>query len=216
MSDLKEYDITIEETLKKTVTVAATSQEIAEEMIREAYFNGEYILDSEDFSEVDFKATGERELVQEQAEKTDVLLIKPGMYPQQVQIGTELEDLQNAVGGDIQAVYPYEEEVALIMNEESKIQGFELNRSLRDEKGETYDIIAGDFLVVGLGEEDFASLTPELMKQFEEKFHQPEMFVRMGKRLMSLPIPDDKVKKAETPEKSDVKPHKGNPDREFL
>ena len=133
MGDLKEYDITIEETLKKTVTVAATSQEIAEEMIREAYFNGEYILDSEDFSEVDFKTTGEREMVKEQVEKMDVLLIKPGMYPQQIQIGTELEDLQKAVGGDIQAVYPYEEEVALIMNEESKIQGFDLNRSLCNE-----------------------------------------------------------------------------------
>ena len=216
MSDLKEYDITIEETLKKTITVAATSQEIAEEMIRESYFNGEYILDSEDFSEVDFKTTGERELVQEQTEKMDVLLIKPGMYPQQIQIGTELEDLQKAVGGDIQAVYPYEEEVALIMNEESKIRGFELNRSLRDEKGEAYDIIAGDFLVVGLGEEDFGSLSPELMKQFEEKFHQPEMIVRMGRSIMSLPVPDDKVKKAEAPEKSDVKPHKNNPDREFL
>lgn len=216
MSDLKEYDITIEETLKKTITVAATSQEIAEEMIRESYFNGEYILDSEDFSEVDFKTTGERELVQEQAEKMDVLLIKPGMYPQQIQIGTELEDLQKAVGGDIQAVYPYEEEVALIMNEEGKMHGFELNRSLRDEKGEAYDIIAGDFLVVGLGEEDFGSLSPELMKQFEEKFHQPEMFVRMGRSIMSLPVPDDKVKKAEAPEKSDVKPHKNNPDREFL
>ena len=216
MSDLKEYDITIEETLKKTITVAATSQEIAEEMIRESYFNGEYILDSEDFSEVDFKTTGERELVQEQTEKMDVLLIKPGMYPQQIQIGTELEDLQKAVGGDIQAVYPYEEEVALIMNEEGKMQGFELNRSLRDEKGEAYDIIAGDFLVVGLGEEDFGPLSPELMKQFEEKFHQPEMFVRMGRSIMSLPVPDDKVKKAETPEKSDVKPHKSNSDRESL
>lgn len=216
MSDLKEYDITIEETLKKTITVAATSQEIAEEMIRESYFNGEYILDSEDFSEVDFKTTGERELVQEQAEKMDVLLIKPGMYPQQIQIGTELEDLQKAVGGDIQAIYPYEEEVALIMNEEGKMQGFELNRSLRDEKGEAYDIIAGDFLVVGLGEEDFGSLSPELMKQFEEKFHQPEMFVRMGRSIMSLPVPDDKVKKAEATEKSDVKPHKNNPDRESL
>ena len=216
MSDLKEYDITIEETLKKTITVAATSQEVAEEMIRESYFKGEYILDSEDFSEVDFKTTGERELVQEQAEKMDVLLVKPGMYPQQIQIGTELEDLQRAVGGDIQAVYPYEEEVALIMNEEGKMQGFELNRSLRDEKGEAYDIIAGDFLVVGLGEEDFGSLTPELMKQFEEKFHQPEMFVRMGRSIMSFPVPDDKVKKAEAPEKPDVKSYKSNPDRESL
>ena len=216
MCDLKEYDITIEETLKKTVTVAATSQEIAEEMIREAYFNGEYILDSEDFSEVDFKTTGEREMVKEQVEKMDVLLIKPGMYPQQIQIGTELEDLQKAVGGDIQAVYPYEEEVALIMNEESKIQGFELNRSLCNEKGEIYDIIAGDFLVVGLGEEDFSSLSPELMKQFEDKFHQPEMFVRMGRSLMSVPVPDDKVKKADMPEKSDVMQRKNTPDRETL
>lgn len=216
MSDLKEYDITIEETLKKTITVAATSQEIAEEMIRESYFKGEYILDSEDFSEVDFKTTGERELVQEQSEKMDVLLIKPGMYPQQIQIGTELEDLQKAVGGDIQAVYPYEEEVALIMNEESKIRGFELNRSLRDEKGEIYDIIAGDFLVVGLGEEDFGSLSPELMKLFEEKFHQPEMFVRMGRKPMSFPIPDDKVKKPDAPEKSDIKLHKSGHDKESL
>lgn len=34
-----------------------------------------------------------------------VLLVKPYMYPQQVQIGCDLEDLQKAVGGDIEAVY---------------------------------------------------------------------------------------------------------------
>ena len=37
----------------------------------------------------------------------DVLLVKPSMYPQQVQIGCELEDLQAAVGGHIEAVYLY-------------------------------------------------------------------------------------------------------------
>ena len=37
-----------------------------------------------------------------------------------------------------------------------------------------YDVIAGTFLVVGLGEEDFVSLSPELAQKYEEEFHQPE------------------------------------------
>ena len=37
--------------------------------------------------------------------------------------------------------------------------GLPLNRALRDEDAaEAYDVVAGTFLVVGLGEEDFASL----------------------------------------------------------
>lgn len=94
--------------------------------------------------------------------------------------------------------------------------GKDLNRALRDEDGEIYDIIAGDFLVVGLGEEDFSSLSPELMKQFEEHFHQPEMFVRMGRSIMALPLPDDKVKKADATEKTVPTPHKSSPDRDSL
>ena len=35
----------------------------------------------------------------------NVLLVKPFMYPQAVQIGCELEDLQKAVGGDIEATF---------------------------------------------------------------------------------------------------------------
>ena len=96
-------------------------------------------------------------------------------------LGGELEDLQKAVGGDIEAVYPYNEPVALIVNDEGKLNGSELNRALRDNDGQIYDIVAGDFLVVGLGEENFASLSPQLMEKFEKEFHQPEMFVRMGR-----------------------------------
>ena len=48
-----------------------------------------------------------------------------------------------------------------ICNDDGKLMGLPLNRALRDENGEMYDAVAGDFLVVGLGEEDFASLTPE-------------------------------------------------------
>ena len=37
------------------------------------------------------------------------------------------------------------------------------------------------------------------VEKFEKKFHQPEMFVRMGRSIMALPLPDDKVKKAGAP-----------------
>lgn len=216
MSDMKEYDIKITETLERTVTVKAASKDEAEEMVKDGYYKSEHILDAEDFKEVDFKMADERELTQEQSETMTVLLVKPGMFPQQIQIGCELEDLQKAVGGDIQAIYPFEEEVALLMDEEGKLKGYEANRALRDENGEMYDIIVGDFLVVGLGEEDFSSLTPELMKQFEEKFHQPEMFVKMGRSIMVVPVPDEKVKKADAPEKTDIKLNKSSHDRESL
>lgn len=213
---MKEYDIKITETLEKTVTVKAESMEAAQAKVEEEYYNSEHILDSENFTGVDFSAEAEREIVQEQKEQLDVLLVKPGMYPQAVQIGSELEDLQKAVGGDIEAVYPYNEPVALIVNDEGKLNGSELNRALRDNEGQIYDIVAGDFLVVGLGEEDFASLSPELMEKFEKEFHQPEMFVRMGRSIMALPLPDDKVKPADSPLKAESMPQKSSPDRDVL
>mgnify|MGYP000758719447 FL=1 len=213
---MKEFDINITETLEKTVTVAAETREEAEEKVQQAYYNSEYILDSENFTGVNFAVGEEREIPLEQKETMDVLLIKPGMYPQVVKIGCELEDLQAAVGGDIEATYPFDDEVALVMNEEGKINGSELNRSLKTEDGELYDIIAGNFLVTGLTEDDFGSLSPELMDKFEKHFHQPEMFVRMGRSIMALPLPDDMVKKEDAPVKADSVPHKSNPDRDVL
>ena len=154
---MKEYDVKITETLEKTVTVQAESHDAAEEQVRAAYYNSEYILDSENFTGVAFGTTEEREVQKEQADTMNVLLVKPFMYPQAVQIGCELEDLQKAVGGDIEATYPFNEPVALVMHDEGKLVGKDLNRALRDDDGDIYDIIAGDFLVVGLGEEDFCS-----------------------------------------------------------
>ena len=213
---MKEYDVKITETLEKTVTVEAESRDAAEEQVKAAYYNSEYILDAENFTGVEFGTQAEREIQHEQAPMMDVLLVRPNMSPQPVQIGCELEDLQKAVGGDIQAVYPYEDLVALVMDEEGKMFGKDWNRALRDEDGNMYDIIAGDFLVVGLGEEDFSSLSPELMKKYEEHFHQPEMFVRLGRSVMAMPLPDDKVKKADAPAKDASVPHKSSHDRDSL
>lgn len=117
---MKEFDINITETLEKTVTVEAETRADAEEKVRQSYYNSEIILDSENFTGVDFKTGEEREITDERKEMMDVLLIKPGMYPQAVKIGSELEDLQKAVGGDIEATYPFDDEVALVVNAEGK------------------------------------------------------------------------------------------------
>mgnify|MGYP002693969385 CR=1 FL=1 len=72
--------------------------------------------------------------------------------------------------------------------------GLPLNRALRDEDGQMYDAVAGDFLAVGLGEEDFSSLTPEHAKQFKEKFDTPEMFMRLNGKLVMIPMEEERVK----------------------
>ena len=79
---MKEFDINITETLEKTVKVEAENREEAEEKVQQAYYNSEYILDSENFTGVKFAVGEEREIPLEQKETMDVLLIKPGMYPQ--------------------------------------------------------------------------------------------------------------------------------------
>ena len=98
-----------------------------------------------------------------------------------------------AVGGYIQAVYPYEEAVVLICNEEGKLDGLPLNRALRDEDGDIYDIVAGNFFLAGIGEDDFIDLPDELVEQFAEQFRQPEVFVNVGGRIIAYPVAEEPV-----------------------
>lgn len=126
-----------------------------------------------------------------------VLQISPGQYPKQVEIDNDLKALQQAVGGSIGATYPFDDPVAIVYNDDGKLIGLPLNRALRDEHGEAYDVIAGTFLVVGLDEEDFGSLSPDLAEKFEKKFHQPESFIPLGRRMLIVPVPDEAVRTVE-------------------
>ena len=120
----------------------------------------------------------------------NVLIIRPGLRPHVMEIGSDIKSVQKAVDADsIQAVYPYEEPVALICDQEGKISGKKLNRALRDDDGLIYDVVAGTFLIVGLDEDGFCSLSPYLIKLFSEKFETPEAFIRTGDRI--IVIPDD-------------------------
>ena len=125
-------------------------------------------------------------------EKMTVLVVEPRKEPYVKEIDPGLHALQAEVGGDIGAAYPFRDPVALVCNDEGKLIGLDLNRGLRDENGELYDIMAGTFLVVGLGEEDFASLSPELAQKYMEHFRQPEQFISLGGQIIALPVEPEK------------------------
>ena len=142
----------------------------------------------------------EAELYGQQAapEKLTVLVVEPMKEPYVKEIAPGLHALQAEVGGDIAASYPFDDPVGLVLNDEGKLIGLDLNRSLRDEHGEIYDIVAGTFLVVGLGPESFASLPPDMIQKYTEQFKRPELFASINGQIVSVPVePENPLRTAE-------------------
>lgn len=119
-----------------------------------------------------------------------VLMIEPEKAPRETEIGNDLKSMQQAVGGYIEAVYPFADPVALVCNEEGKLIGLPLNRKLGD-----YDILAGTFFICGLSEDNFDSLSPEHMEKYKKMFERPEMFMRLGGHIAAIPMEQEKVSK---------------------
>ena len=118
-----------------------------------------------------------------------VVVVAPKKKPAVQDIGADLKSMQKIVGGSIQAVYPFDEPVALICNEEGELLNLPLNRVLRDEAGEIYDIISGTFFLYAAppNSDHFAGLTDQQVKTYMEWFDRPEMFLNVGGALFVLP-----------------------------
>ena len=97
----------------------------------------------------------------------NVLVVEPGMAPYEKEVNG-LKEMQATVGGLITVIYPYEEQVAIVSNDESILEGMPFNRSV--EGG--YGGIFGTFFVCGLGEEDFCSLPPEPVSYTHLRAHE--------------------------------------------
>lgn len=132
-------------------------------------------------------------------ETMKVLVVEPEKEPYVKEISSGLSSLQKEVGGFIEAVYPFEDPVAIICNEEGKLEGLPLNRALRDEDGHVYDIIAGTFLIAGLSEDNFCSLDDTQIEKFSAMYKNQELFMRFGSRTLVIPAEErampDKEKK---------------------
>ena len=109
-----------------------------------------------------------------------VLIVEPGKLPYPRQIPDTLQAMQEIVGGDIDATYPYEDPVALVLNSSGKFTGLQPNRLLRLENGDPYDVVCGTFFLAGLGGETFVSLTPEQLRKYESLYSREMLFCHSG------------------------------------
>lgn len=82
-----------------------------------------------------------------------------------------------------------------VCNEEGKLLGLPMNRALTDESGVPYDIVCGTFFVVGIGDEDFTSLTEQQIEKYRKKYANEMVF--------SVPVPFGNHKKQCNKEKNE-------------
>ena len=139
----------------------------------------------------------------------NVLVVEPGYLPYEKEIldsADHLEQMQAIVGGLIEPIYPYHEEVAIVCNEEGLINGLPFNRSVPGGYGGVF----GTFFICGLGEEDFCSLPPELMERFKKELRNSEILLGFdGNEAVTLKV-SSQPKPHDTPthEKSNGSPER--------
>lgn len=118
-----------------------------------------------------------------------VLVIEPKKKPVVREIEGTLESLQNIVGGYIEVVYPFDDPVGVICNDEGKLIGLPPNRALYHD-GEMYDILVGTVIIAGLGAEDFCSLSDDLIEKYRGMFYVPQEFMKAYGRIVAFPFID--------------------------
>lgn len=139
----------------------------------------------------------------------NVLVVEPGFAPYEKEING-LEEMQATVGGLIQAIYPYPEQVAIVCNDEGLLLNLDFNRSVPG----GYDAVVGTFFICGLGEEDFTSLPPDLMSRFKKEYHHAELLLgfQNGKPV-TLKVQPKQHPLSKSPQKERSQKHHGTPNR---
>ena len=151
------------------------------------YYDDEMYHDEDDFwsdisEEEDFPWDEDPDSSEDKTERKTihVVYVEPGEMAREADIGTELSDLQRAVGGGfIETFYPFDEPVVLVCDDEGKLNGSLPNRAIYDKNGKVMDIIFGSFFICDCSTEDFGSLTTEQAKRYKERFLKPEDFYMM-------------------------------------
>ena len=117
-----------------------------------------------------------------------VVYCEPGRLARMREIGTELEDLQQAVGGGlIEPYYPFNEGVCIVCNDEGKFNGMRPCRAVYGEDGKMMDIIFGPCFICDCSGENFGSLSQDQIKRYTEQFKNPERYYRIDGDIKAVP-----------------------------
>ena len=140
-----------------------------------------YFCDTVGFRKVEFdaeKAAGLKPVIR-------VVLCEPDRTARIAEIGTDLEDLQRAVGGCIETYYPFAEDVCIVCNDEGKLNGMSPCRAIYDGEHEILDIVFGPFFICGCPGPEFESLTEEQLERYVRQFRDPERYYRVGGTILA-------------------------------
>jgi len=96
-----------------------------------------------------------------------VVIVEPNKSARIEEIDFSLESMQKVVGGSIEQLCPFDEDVCIVCNEEGKIRGLPLNRPIYMD-GVLVDIICGTFFICDCSGEDFSALSEEQLKKYSE------------------------------------------------
>ena len=104
-----------------------------------------------------------------------ILIVEPGKHPYEKEIEGTLKEMQKIVGGRIQALYPFRDEVGVVCNDDGISLQMPFNRKIDEEC-----YIFGTFFLCGLGLEDFTSLPENLMEKYRKRFYSPQIYTASG------------------------------------
>ena len=131
------------------------------------------------------------------------LVVEPGYAPYEKELDS-LKEMQSVVGGTIQAIYPFEEPVAVVCNDDGIALHLPFSRSMEGGYGGVF----GTFFVVGLGEEDFISLTPEQIERYKDKFHHAEILLDVSGNDLATVRVEPKKRAVEPPNRAPRAPER--------
>ncbi len=134
---------------------------------------------------------------EENQNKIRVIVVEPDKYPKVTDIDDSLENMQKIVGGDIEEYLPFDDDAAIVCNEEGKFTDLKPNRAVYsdDKKKEVSDVIYGTFFICNAPYESerFESLTPEMTDRYTEMFKYPERFEMANGRIKAVPFRPESV-----------------------
>lgn len=100
-----------------------------------------------------------------------MLVVEPHKVPYEAEVPEDYKQLQRAVGGTFECIYPFDDNCFLFCNEEGKLNGLEGNRRIGN------DIIAGVFLIAADGRDgQTADMTDSQVRRYTAMFREDEIY----------------------------------------
>ena len=122
--------------------------------------------------------------------RLEVIWVQPMKEAQVIEMENNLDSMKALVDGYIEEYMPFEDNAAIVCNEEGKILGLPLNRAIYDEDGRLQDVICGSFFICHAPPEceEYESLPEDMKEKYMRKFKEPERFFKTPEGIRAVKL----------------------------